>query len=120
MFFDETLDDAIQIRVAAAEAASEPVPAAFRDFLAVSEHVELPGLARCAKHFNIQTLLDLGHETRDLGLVILSRWAVNDFYLQFGSILFAAVSYLSNSLLPPDHLALVSRILIEKCGVGLR
>lgn len=95
MFFDETLNHAVQIWIARAEAACEPVPAAFRDFLAVSKHVELPGLARCATHFNIQPLLDFGHETRDLGLVVLSRWAVNDFYLHYGSILFAATSYLT-------------------------
>lgn len=120
MFFDETLDHAVEIRIAGAEAACEPIPAALGNLLAVSKYVELPGLARCAKHFNIQTLLDLGHETRDLGFVILSRWAVNDFYLHFGSISFAAVSYLSNSVLPPNHLALVSRILTEKCGAGRR
>lgn len=95
MLFEKTLDHAIQIRIARAEASCEPGPAALRYFLPVSDHVELPGVPRFTNHFNVQTLLDLGHETRDLGLVVFSRWTVNDFYFHSGSILFAAISYLT-------------------------
>lgn len=118
MLFDETLDHAVQVRVARAEAACEPVPAASRNLLAVSKYVELPSLAGCTKHFNIQTLLDAGRETRDLSLVVLSRRAVDDFYFHSSSILLAAASRLSNPVLPPVHLALVSRILTENCAAG--
>ena len=77
----ELLDDAIEIGIARAKAPCEPVPTALGNPLAVRDHLELTGLTRRNDGFNAQALLDEGHETRDLGLVVLSRRAVNDFYL---------------------------------------
>lgn len=95
MLFDEALDHAVQISIAGAEAACEPVPATLGNFHAVSEHVELPSLAGSANRFDVQALLDAGRETRDLRLVVLSRGAVNDFDFHSGSVLFAAVRELT-------------------------
>ena len=75
------LDHAIEIGIAGTKAASEPVPAALGNSLAVSDHLELTGLTRRKHGFNVEALLDEGHETRDLGFVVLSRWAVNDLDL---------------------------------------
>jgi hypothetical protein len=77
----ELLNHAIEIGIAGAEAPSEPVPAAFGDSLAVRDHLELTGLTRRSHGFNSEALLDEGHETRGLGLVILSRRAVDDLDL---------------------------------------
>jgi hypothetical protein len=77
----ELLDHTFQIRIASAKAPCEPVPAAFRNPLAVSDHLELTNLARLKDGINIEALSDEGHETRDLCLVVLSRWAMNDLNL---------------------------------------
>lgn len=77
----ELLDHAIEIGIAGAKASRQPVPAALSDPLAVREHVELTGVTRPTDGFNVQALLDEGHETRDFGVVVLSRRAVNDFNL---------------------------------------
>jgi hypothetical protein len=79
--FSEPLDHAIEIAIAAAKSPCEPVPTSFGDTLAVRDHVELTGGTSRTDGFNAQALLDEGHETRDLGLVVLSRRAVNDFDL---------------------------------------
>ena len=77
----ELLDHTFQIRIASAKAPCEPVPTAFRNPFAVSDHLELTNLARRQDGFNIEPLFDEGHETRDLCLVVLSRRAVNDLDL---------------------------------------
>jgi hypothetical protein len=77
----ELLDYDIEIGIAGAKAPSEPVPTAFGDSLAVRDHVELTGSARSSDGINAEALLDEGHETRDLGLVVLSRRAVHDLDL---------------------------------------
>jgi hypothetical protein len=51
--------------------------------LTVRDHLELTGLTRRNDGFNVQALLDEGRETRDLGTVVLSRRAMNDFDLHF-------------------------------------
>jgi hypothetical protein len=79
----ELRDDAIEIRIAGAKGSREPVSAALGEHLAVGKHLELTGLTRRKNGFNAQALLDEGHETRDLYLVVLSRRAVNDFDLHF-------------------------------------
>ena len=79
--FDELLDHFFKIRVSGTKVAAEPVPAALGSFFTVDEHVELASFAWRANRFNIQTLLDEGHETRDLGAIVLSRGTVNDFDL---------------------------------------
>jgi len=77
----ELLDHAIEIGIADAEAPSEPVPTAFGDSFAVSDHLELTGLTWRSHGFNSEALLDEGHETRGLGLVVLSCRAVGDLDL---------------------------------------
>lgn len=77
----ELLDHTFQIGIASAKAPCEPVSAAFRDPCTVSDHRELTDLARRKDGVNIEALFDEGHETRDLGLVVLSRRAVNDLDL---------------------------------------
>ena len=75
----ELVDDAVQVGVAGAKAASEPVPTASGNGLAVEDHVELSRLAGREHNIQAQTLLDEGHETRDLNLVVSSSRAMNDF-----------------------------------------
>jgi len=82
------LDHAIDIGVAGAKAPREPVPAALGYPLSVSDNLELTGLTRRKDGFNVEAILDEGHETRDLGFVVLSRRAVND--LDFHSVLQSA------------------------------
>ena len=60
------------------ELAREPVSAALRYPLSIGDHFELADLARCPDGFNAQTIFDLGRETRNLGTVVLSSWAVNN------------------------------------------
>lgn len=80
----ELLDHAIEIGISGAKAPCEPVPTALGNPLAVSDNLELTGLTRRNDGFNVEALLDEGHETRDLGLVVLSRRTVND--LDFHSV----------------------------------
>ena len=86
--FLKLFDDAIEIGITGVKAPCEPVPTALGNPLAVREHLELTDLAKCNDSVNIQALLDEGRETRDLGLVVLSRRAVNDFDLHFAPICF--------------------------------
>jgi len=79
--FFEFIDQAIEIRITSATAPRKPVSPALGYPLTISDNLELTCLARRNHGFDIQALLDEGHETRDLGLVILSRWAVNDLDL---------------------------------------
>ena len=74
-------DDGIEIGVASAKAPREPVTTAFRDSLAIRDHVELTGFARRRYSIDAEALLDEGHETRDLGPVVLSRRTVHDLDL---------------------------------------
>jgi hypothetical protein len=77
----ELLDHAIEIGIARAKAPSEPIPTALGNPLAVSDNLELADLPWRNDGFNVEALLDEGHETRDLDLVVLSRRAVNDLDL---------------------------------------
>ena len=77
----ELPDHTIEIGVAAAKAPCEPVPPTLGNPLAVREHLELTRLTRCQDGFDAQALLDEGHETRNLDLVVLSSRAMNDFDL---------------------------------------
>jgi len=77
----ELLDYAFEIGIAGAKPPCEPVPATLSDTLAVSDHLEFTGLASHNDSFNIEALFDEGHEPRDLGLVVLSRRAVDDLDL---------------------------------------
>jgi hypothetical protein len=74
-------DNTVEIGIAGAKLPRKPVPTAPRDYLAVRHHVKLARVPRRQDSFNPQPLLDEGHETRDLCLVVLSRRTVNDFTL---------------------------------------
>ena len=71
----------IEIGIAGAEASGQPVSTALGDPLAVSENFELTGLPGRKDGFNVEALLEEGHEARDLSLVVLSRRAVHNFNL---------------------------------------
>jgi len=81
----ELLDHTFEIRIAGAKATCKPVPAALSYLRAVSNHIELTGLTGRNHSFNAEPLFDQGHETRDPGLVVLSRRAVNDLDLHLFS-----------------------------------
>jgi hypothetical protein len=75
----DLLDNMIEIGITGPKSPREPVPAATGYSFAVRDHVELAGVTRSADSFDIEPLLDEGRETRDLGLVVLSSRAVDDF-----------------------------------------
>ena len=81
----ELVDYSVEVRIAGAKASGEPVAAALGNPFAVSDNLELAGLTRRKDGFDAEALLDEGHETRDLDLVVLSRRAVNDFDLHLFS-----------------------------------
>ena len=88
------LDHTFEIRIAGAKAPCEPAPTALGNPLAVSDHLELTELTGRNDGFNAEALLDEGHETRDLGLVVLSRRAVNDLNLHlFSNLLCVQCSF---------------------------
>ena len=79
----ELLDHAVEVGVAGAKAPCEPVSTALGYPLAVSDNLELTVLTRRNDGFNVQAILNEGHETRDLGFIVLSCRAVNDLDLHF-------------------------------------
>ncbi|GEM_PF-5260385 len=83
--FLEPLDHAFEIGIAGAKAARKPVSPALGDFLAIGEDLELTGAPRLSDSLNAEALLDEGHETRDLGVVVVSGGAMNDLDLHFFS-----------------------------------
>ena len=87
----ELFDHALEIRIAGAKFPGEPVSTAFRDLVTVCDHIELTGFAWPDDRINIEALLDVGHETRDLGFIVLSRWAIND--LDLHSVLRSCLQY---------------------------
>jgi hypothetical protein len=81
--FLELLDHTIEIGIAGAKAPCKPVPTALGYPLAVSDDLELTCLPRRNDGFYGEAIFDEGHETRDLGFVVLSRRAVNDLDLHY-------------------------------------
>jgi hypothetical protein len=81
----ELLNHSVEIRIPGAKAPRQPVPAALGDPLAVRDHFELPGLGRHKLGIQAEALLDEGHETRNLGLVVRSCRAVHDFDFHYRS-----------------------------------
>jgi len=75
------IDYVIEIGITRPESPSDQVSAARGYSLAVRDHLELTSLARCRHGINVEALLDEGHETRGLGLVVVSRRAIHDFDL---------------------------------------
>jgi hypothetical protein len=72
-------DHLVEVGIARAEAPREPVSTPFGDPLAIGYHFELTRLSGLEEGINSEPLLDHGHETRDLGLVVLSGGAMNNF-----------------------------------------
>ena len=81
----ELLEHTSEIGIAGAKAPCEPVPTQLGNPLPISDNLELTGLPGCSDGFNIKALFDESHETRDLGLVVLSCRAVNDLDLHLFS-----------------------------------
>ena len=81
----DLLDHTFEIGIAGAEDSCEPVATALGDRFAVGDHVELSDLAGLKDGFHAEALFDQGHETRDLGLVVVSGGAVDDFDLHWVS-----------------------------------
>jgi hypothetical protein len=80
----QALDDAFEIGVASPELPTDPIPAALGNGFTVSDNLELTGPARRSHCVDVESPLDEGHETRDLGFVVLSRRAIDDFDLHTG------------------------------------
>lgn len=78
---DKQLDYAIKIGIADAETTRKKVSPTPGNPLPIREHVELTCITRNTDSVNIQALLDKGHETRDLVVVVLSRRTMNDLDL---------------------------------------
>lgn len=85
------LDDGLEIRVAGAKLACEPVPTALGNCLTVGDDVELTNLARPNDRFEAEPFLNEGRETRGLPFVAVSCRAVNnlDVHYVLQSILFS-------------------------------
>jgi hypothetical protein len=81
----QLLHHTIQIRIAGAKTPGEPVSAALYYSLTIGQHFKLASLAWGNHGINAQPLLNQGHETRDLGFVVLSRGAGT--YLNLHSVL---------------------------------
>jgi hypothetical protein len=81
--FLNLLDDAVQFGIPSAKAAREPIAATRRNGFAIHDHVKLTSRTGYFYSFDTQALLNEGHETRDLGFVVGSRRAMNDFDFHF-------------------------------------
>lgn len=80
----EFVYDGFGIGIASAEFACEPIATTRCDGLAVREYVELAGFAGGTNGFDSEATFDEGRETRDLGNVVVSGGAVNDFDFHVG------------------------------------
>jgi hypothetical protein len=92
----ELLDHAVEIGIAGTKAPCEPVPTALGNPFAIGDNLELTRLPRLNDGFNVEVLLDEGHETRDLGFVVLSCRAVNDLDLHLFSNLLRAANLMAH------------------------
>jgi hypothetical protein len=81
----ELLNHVIEIGITRAETSGKPVSAPLRHSLVIRQHFKLARLARRYHCINAQPFFNQGHETRDLGFVVLSRRAGT--YLNFHSVL---------------------------------
>ena len=68
----ELINHLVEIGIACAKAPGEPVSTTFGDFLAISQHLELAGLSGRNNSVSTKPLFYHGHETRDLGFIVLS------------------------------------------------
>jgi hypothetical protein len=79
------LNHAFEIGIACAKAPGEPVSTALGYFLSISQDFKLTCFTWRNHSFSAKPLLNEVHETRDLGFIVLSRWAGT--YLNFHSVL---------------------------------
>jgi hypothetical protein len=91
----ELFDHAVEIGIAGAKAPREPVSTPPGYLLAVSDNLELTVSARRKDGINAEAIFDEGHETRNLGFVVLSRRAVNDLDLHYSVLQSASCSHLA-------------------------
>jgi hypothetical protein len=96
----ELLNHVIEIGITCAKAFCEPVSAALGNSLSISQHVELTSIAGRNRNFHAEALFNQGHETRDLGFVVLSCRART--YLNFHSVL---QPHLCPDEIPPNAMA---------------
>ena len=68
----------VEVGVSCAEAPRQEISAPLGDRLSVNDDVELPFCSRFEQRLNAELVFDHGHETRDLGAIVLSGGAVND------------------------------------------
>src|SRR5579871_782299 len=68
----ELINHLVKIRIASAKAPGEPVSATFGDSLSVGQHLKLTSLSGRNHGFSAKPLFYHGHETRDLGFIVLS------------------------------------------------
>lgn len=73
------LDYIIEIGITSTKFPRNPISASLGDGLAIRNHLKLASLTWPHNWLYIEFFFDERHETRDLGLVIFSRGAVNDF-----------------------------------------
>jgi hypothetical protein len=71
----ELVDHRIKIGISGAKTSGEPVAAPLHDCLTIGQYFKLASLARCYHGVNAQPLFNQGHETRDLGFIVLSSRA---------------------------------------------
>lgn len=83
----ELLDYSFEIGIACAKAACKPVSTALGDLCAIGENLKLTGVPWLSHSLDIEALLNEGHETRDLGVVIVSCRAVKDLDLHLSNLL---------------------------------
>jgi hypothetical protein len=83
--FLQLIHHAVEIGITAAKHPCEPVSAAFGNFLAIRDDIKLARIAGRNDSINAESLLDHGHETRDLGFVVSSSGAGT--YLYFHLVL---------------------------------
>ncbi len=75
----QELDHLVQVGIPCPKLSGEEVPTPFGNGLAIRDHLELTNHSRSDGRFDAKTLLDEGHEPRDLDLIALSRRTVHDF-----------------------------------------
>jgi hypothetical protein len=71
----ELVNHIIEVGITSAKHSCEPVSTALDNSLPIGEHLKLTDLAGGNHGINAEPLLNEGHETRDLGFVVLSRRA---------------------------------------------
>ncbi len=75
----ERIEQTVQIWIACAKSAREPVSASGGNWLAVRDHIELANGARFDGRCDADPFPDSGRETRSLGLIASSGRARDDF-----------------------------------------